>query len=430
MFTDSDIKNKNIAELLKAVKVEESLLKEILLIGNTNLNKLIDEKSKLPEERDKEDKEKEEIIEAFRNIKEVLELYCDWKKDYYVIVTTWIIGTYFHEHLLTYPYLYFNASKESGKSRAVRLITHISKEGEMVNSLTEAVLFRTKGTIGIDEFEKASRKGNENLLELLNSAYKRGVKIKRMKRVKTPTGEDMVVESFDVFRPIVLANIWGMDSVLEDRVLPLYLEKTTQKKVSNLLEIWENDTRIIRSKAILTQKCSLCNVVTFQKVYVDWNEYTITNYSTTGTNNYIKQHLFEKIRNSGLSGRMLELSFPLILVADMISEKVTDELINSLREIHIEKNQEAFLENKDVLLIDMISQKKDAVEYTSIKYLAEEFRQFLQSTEEWINEKWVGRAVKRLMLAKEKKRTERGVEVILDIEKARDKIRMFKGDEK
>jgi len=35
--------------------------------------------------------------------------------------------------------------KGSGKSRAMALITCLSKEGQMLNSLTEAVLFRTKG---------------------------------------------------------------------------------------------------------------------------------------------------------------------------------------------------------------------------------------------------------------------------------------------
>ena len=71
-------------------------------------------------------------------------------------------------------------------------------------------MFRTSGALAIDEFEGVSRKGGENLRELLNSAYKRGAKVKRMKQQKTESGTEMVVEEFDVYRPIVLANIWGM----------------------------------------------------------------------------------------------------------------------------------------------------------------------------------------------------------------------------
>lgn len=371
-------------------------------------------------------KKNEPLINAYRNLIEIFKMYCDWKESYYPIVACWVIGTYFHDKMITYPYLYFNASKESGKSRSVRLITYMSKNGEMVNSMTEAVLFRTSGTLGIDEFERASRKGNENLMELLNSAYKKGVKVKRMKKTKDNSGEQMVVEDFEVFRPIVLANIWGMDAVLEDRTLPLFLEKTTSDFISNLLEIWDFDPKVRETKAILEENVVKCNVVTLQKVYVDWNHYLINNYITSGTNNYIKLHLFERIRDSNIRGRMLELSFPLILIADMIEEKVVDEVVESLKQIALEKNQEAFLENKDILVIDMVSQMEEDLGWISIKRLTEEFKQFIQSQEEWINERWIGRAIKRLLLAKEKKRTERGIEVILDIQKAQEKIKIFK----
>ena len=376
-------------------------------------------------EREKE-KNSEMLMEAYRNLLEIYKKYCDWREEYYPIVSLWTIGTYFHQKMLTYPYLYFNASKESGKSRSVRLITFISDGGEMVNSMTEAVLFRTKGTLGIDEFERASRKGSENLLELLNSAYKRGVKVKRMKKVKTFTGEEQQVEEFDIFRPIILANIWGMDSVLEDRTLSLFLEKTTRDDIANLLEIWEFDEKILQTKQIIRTSCSLCSVVTLQKVYVDWNEYITTNYTTTRAKNYTKLHLFKKIRDSGLKGRMLELSFPLIIVADMIGEEIVDEVIKSLKIIHIEKNQEAFLENKDVLLLDMISQMNDNNEWHSVKRITEDFRQFCSSNEEWMNDKWLGRALKRLVVIKERKRTNRGIEVKLDIEKAKEKIKIYK----
>ena len=372
----------------------------------------------------------EELLECYRNIIDVLKKYCDWKEDYYSIVACWIVGTYFYDKMITYPYLYFNASKESGKSRSVRLITFLAREGEMVNSMTEAVLFRTKGTLGIDEFEKASRKGNENLMELLNSAYKKGVKVKRMKKVKNPTGDEMVVENFEVFRPIVLANIWGMDSVLEDRVLPMYLEKTSQDFISNLLEIWEFDESIQKTKEILKGSVVKCSVVTLQNVYVDWNRYMVSNYITTGTYNYTKLHLFEMIKDSKIRGRMLELSFPLIIVADMIHPDIVKEVVESLKKIAIEKNQEAFLESKDILLIDMVSQEVTPTFFQSIKALVEKFKEFIQyrpsKDDDWLNDKWMGRALKRLMLCKEKKRTNRGVEVLLDVEKALEKVKMFK----
>ena len=368
----------------------------------------------------------DQLKQSYEDIIKWLKYYLDLKEEYYPIIACWIIGTYLHSEMLTYPYLYFNATKESGKSRSVRLITYMSWEGEMVNSMTEAVLFRTKGTLGIDEFERASRKGNENFLELLNSAYKKGTKVKRMKKISGQKGEEMVIEDFEVFRPICLANIWGMDSVLEDRVLTLFLEKTTSDTIPNLLEIWEFNDEINEIKAFLMDSCSLCSDVTLHSVYQDWNDYLTNIYTTTHTNNYTKQHLFDIIKQTGIRGRMLELSFPLILIADMISQEVVESVVNSLKGISIEKNQEAFLENKDVLITDMISQEVPPIFYQSLKIITEKFRQFTQSNEDWINEKWVGRAIKRLSLAKEKKRTNKGIEVLLDIDKALEKMKMFK----
>jgi hypothetical protein len=56
----------------------------------------------------------------------------------------------------------------------------------------------------------------------------------------------------------------------------------------------------------------------------------------------------------------------------------------------------------------------------SIKYITQKFREFTQLNDEWINEKWIGRALKRMILIKDKKRTNNGIEVILDIEKAQE----------
>ena len=107
---------------------------------------------------DKE-KNKEDLATAYKNIVDILKEYLDIKKEYYNIIALWIIGTYFHDKFPSYPYLFFNAMKGSGKSRTINLITCLSKGGEMLNSLTEAVLFRTKGTLAIDECEGVSRKG-------------------------------------------------------------------------------------------------------------------------------------------------------------------------------------------------------------------------------------------------------------------------------
>ena len=137
----------------------------------------------------------------------ILKKYMDLEEDYYLLIGIWIIGTYFHQSFRSYPYLFFNAMKGSGKSRILNLVTLLSKDGIVLNSLTEAVLFRTTGTLGIDEFEGVAKKGNESLRELLNSAYKKTGKVYRMKKVSGKDGETQEVEEFEVYRPITMANI-------------------------------------------------------------------------------------------------------------------------------------------------------------------------------------------------------------------------------
>jgi len=84
----------------------------------------------------------------------------DIEEQHYKIIALWIIGTYFHKQFATYPYLFFNAPKSSGKSRLLKLVASLSWNGRYLISISEAVLFRTasKRTFCIDEFERVGSK--------------------------------------------------------------------------------------------------------------------------------------------------------------------------------------------------------------------------------------------------------------------------------
>lgn len=395
-----------------------------------------------------EEKTHELMVECYRNIIDTLKKYCDLKEEYYNIIALWIIGTYFHNEFPTYPYLFINAMKGSGKSRLQRLIVFCSKGGSMLNSLTEAVLFRTTGTLGIDEFEGMSRKGNEALKELLNSAYKKGIKVKRMRKQKTLQGEQQVVEEFDVFRPITLANIGGIESVLADRCITIILDKSDNRQIIDLIELFESETTLLKTLTTLNSegKCSLCSMYTLRNVYEGWNLRVINNNffdKKTNTNSLrtdttqTTQHtlttlttqttpieeMYKKIREANISGRDLEIVFPLLIIAEMIG--VLDVTIKTCQEIVQERRQEDAIETTDISLIDFVSMELE-YKFVLIQELTRRFKEFLQSNDEWITDRWMGRALKRLNLIKEKKRINRGVTVILNIEKAQEKIRMFK----
>lgn len=253
-----------------------------------------------------------------------------------------------------------------------------------------------------------------------------------MKQRKTEEGTEQVVEEFEVYRPIVLANIWGMENVLGDRCITLILEKSSKKEIINLMEIFKEE-KIVKSTVELLNECSLCSFLFSGKVYKEWNNYVkssnnnYTNYTnnTNNTNytNYTKP--FEKIRKMDLNGRELELSFPLCLIASEISEEITTLTTLTLKSIFQQKKAEDLIDNYDSSLYDFVSQEVE-IQYIKVNEITRKFKEFLQSDEDWINSKWVGRALKRLNLIKEKRRMGRGTEIILDIKKAQKQIKIFR----
>ena len=139
----------------------------------------------------------------------------------------------------------------------------------------------------------------------------------------------------------------------------------------------------------------------------------------------------EKIRKIGLTGRSLELFFPLFLIAEKVSNEVLEKTLIIAQKIIEEKQEEDVYENTDVSLIDFVAKQEIGKIWIPTKEFLMKFRENLDLTEkdkesQWLNIKWLGRALKRLSLIKEKRRLGRGVEVILNVEKAKKKIRMFK----
>lgn len=373
-----------------------------------------------------------------RDIVKILKKYMDLDKDNYLLIATWIIGTYFHQSFRSYPYLFFNAMKGSGKSRVLNLITKLSKDGIVLNSLTEAVLFRTKGTLGIDEFESVGKKSNENLRELLNSAYKKTGKVFRMKKVSGKDGETQEVEEFDVYRPIIMANIWGMDETLGDRCIQMILEKSVDKKIVKLIEDFDDNFQIMEVLGLISKGIGSYGSFKFLfKKQQNWNNYimqhntsitsntSITPITSKTSSNNNNIYIYDKINNTQLLGRDLELFFPLFLISDLCGK--LDEMLKISIKIVKERKEKDIYESMDVQVYDFVSNVKDRG-YIKVSELTRQFRDFIGTQEKedvWINTRWMGKSIKRLKLDREKKRSN-GMLIMLDIEKAQEKIKMFK----
>jgi hypothetical protein len=388
----------------------------------------------------------------------VLDYYMDLPKETKNLVILWTLGTYYHEHFPTFPYLFLNAMRSSGKTRLLKIIETFCYKGQLTMSMTEAVLFRTVGTLLLDEFEGVNRKGQENLRELLNSAYKKGMVVSRMRKKKTLDGEAQVKEDFKPYRPIAIANIWGMEEVLGDRCINLHIEKSSDSSKTKLVEDFTNFQSIQEVKKMLENQLSvvMCSVVTSGNVYSNWNKYvkehitTSYTYNTFNTYNYTKLHekevkiketekmlegkvvrmdyinIFDKIYGSEIDGRHLELFFPLFIIASEVDDEILNYTIESAIKIVKEKKIDEVVESKDVGVYSLVA-KQTSGQWYDVNELTTTFKWTIGEGEnEWLNAKWLGRALKRLSLVKDKRRTAKGIQVILDVPKAIEKEKIFK----
>lgn len=407
----------------------------------TLYNENVEEKTKKEESKKEltEEEVKQILKRNYPKIIKILRRYCDLREEYYNIISLWILGTYIHKQFPTYPYLYFNAMKGSGKTRILNLISHLSRNGKLSSNMSEAVLFRTASdrTFCLDEFERVSSKEKVALKELLNVAYKKGGSIERIKKVKSKIAETYQVEEFDVYCPVAMANIWGMEEVLGDRCIQLILEKSINKNITRKLEIFELDEDISRVKQDFSVVIHYTNrdKHILQNLLILWNklhEEKTLHYITTHTT-YTQQTtqttpLLKKIEKTSLDSRHLELFFPLFIVADFCG--VLDKTIKTSEILVKEKKADDVMESRDISLLAFVAQyDKETSDFLSVKELNKEFKEWLAEEAEeskWLNVKWFGRALRRLALIKEKRRLGRGVEVIVNFKKAKEKIKVFR----
>lgn len=398
---------------------------------------------------DEVEKTRFELGKIYEEIKEIHADWMDLPENYRVIISLWVIGTYMHKEFNAFPYLFFNASKGSGKTRLLKLDTNLAWHGQLLASLTESVLFRSNGTLAIDEFESIGGKEKQALRELLNAGYKKGITIRRMKKVtkKNELGmkeETQEAESFEAYRPIMMANIWGMDEVVQDRCISLILDKSNNPRFTKLIEDFETNPQVQSIKSrLLAIQCSLCSVVMQKEHIYGWNNYIRNkNYTTTLTTStplttlttpkeIMGEDFFLKIDNSGIDGRHLELFMPLFVIAKSINNSIFEEILIIAKKLSEDKKVDDITESKDVMLLDFVTKLDfETKDYHKIDELVRKFKEHCGvyddfEHDKWLNNKWLGRALKRLNLIIDKRRMGSGMEVTINKEKANEKMKVF-----
>ena len=366
------------------------------------------------------------LIRYYKKIKAILQKYMDMPQEHYSLIALWVMGTYLHKQFSTYPYLFFNAMKGCGKTRILRMIGSLAKNGYLVGSITEAVLFRDTQdkTLCIDEVEHLASDEKKNLRNLLNAGYKKGLKVPRMVKVK----DKWESESFDIYCPVAMANIYGMENVLGDRAITFVLEKSNKREITRKIERFENEDemKMVRGGLFELTKNMLKDADLFGSISDEWNLHVEHKEEEESKHN----DLFLKIDKTDIESRNLELFLPLFILADICGEDVLDEVIEFSISLVSKRKQQDMEDNTDIQILNFVSKCPNS-EFIAVEEIVKSLRNDLEyddGQEKWFNSRFVGRALRRLNLVTASRNTNKRY-VRLDIDKAKEKMVVFRTDE-
>jgi len=332
-----------------------------------------------------------EPVFVYRKVKEEFKKYIDFVDPaYYDIVTLWVMGTYVYAIFNTYPYLFLTGTKNSGKTKTLQVMQYMCYNAIMSNNLTGPTIFRItetfRPTLLLDEQELLSHADRADIVQtILNSGYKKSSKAHRLAQSKIKGKETYKIEEFELFCPKVIANITGMEEVLESRTIPIHMFTTLDPSKGNAdpLKKPEGEKAELRNFLYLF---SLQHWKEIKKRYDNFDEiFTTAKYP----------HL------SLISNRNLELWKPIITLASMISEKLIKEIIDvAANIITMEKELEKIesFETKLLMVLDSFM-LRDKELWIKVKDIRDRLIDYFYAKE--TNERYYPspRKIKRILVA-------------------------------
>lgn len=373
-----------------------------------------------------------------------LGFYMDFAEDDKRTVALWIIAANFKNSFLTFPFLYINASKGSGKTRLLKLVQSMIPKSVLTPNLTEASLIRLPSqenlnALLIDEAERLTAKEKSDLRELMNQAYKRGGCVLRVQ--EDPKTKEKKVVRFPIFMGITLANIWGLESILEDRCISIILEKSKDPHITKIPEFYELDADISSIADWFSNNDSrldklISGMMEYFYLYLV-NKHTLLTLPTLLTQPPLPTLLTDKrledlpydpdifckiIEESDLMGRDLEIWLPLLIISYFISEDYLKEMLKLALAKSKEKAEMGIMEDRDTIFATFLYYYIRANEINSMVAVMTLQKKFFEDEgeKEWLSTEWIGRFLRRIKVIQDKRRLSKGIEVIINFIKLED----------
>lgn len=193
---------------------------------------------------------------------------------FYKVIALWLYGTYLYDLFDSYPYLFFNGKKGTGKTTIDSIIRSYAFNAKHTVQISASALFRTVDAEGctliLDEVENLTSRtkaGESDVATVLRSGYSKASG--RVMRTDADNGMNTV--SFEVYCPKVISNIYGLEDVIGDRCLEIKTPVVRKEELIHLESTesyWRGNMGEIRE---LTSLCCVSALENFQVVYERYN---------------------------------------------------------------------------------------------------------------------------------------------------------------
>jgi len=168
--------------------------------------------------------------------------YLDVPEHIYHLLSVWTIGTAFHTLFDAYPYLHFHGIKRTGKTRGLKVIKVMAFNAVMSGDMSTPSMYRLVEsghmTFLLDEQDYLhDPERRTEVRRLLLNGYKKSSYVYRSE--KTEAG--IVPTRFGVYSPKAMANIEGLEDVLQDRTITITMMRSRNPKILRRPDPREDD---------------------------------------------------------------------------------------------------------------------------------------------------------------------------------------------
>jgi hypothetical protein len=254
------------------------------------------------------EKDKHQIL--FGDVESYLKRFSYTTDDQFLILVCFAFATYLQDHKnVDYiPTIYFYAAPEHGKTRTGKSMTYICYRGIHCVDLREASIFRFSDRLQstlffdiMDLWKQIERSGSQDIILLRNE---KGAKVSRVLNPDRGAFEDMTI--FKIFGPTIIASNKDIHTILGTRCISI--------DMPHMPGYYENPSPDEASKI----KARL----------IAWRAH------------YMDQPLAQIDVVPAITGRLWDISKPLLQICKMLCPQRYDELIAALTIIAESKKQE------------------------------------------------------------------------------------------